>query len=170
MLIDIESVNYQSPYYVSFADEEHSLKFTTTHDIEYKVSFICDTSIFDGLPVYHLMFAAANRHPQDKLFPDSNIKETIFSIVGNFLHINSTAILYICEDKDERQRCRQRLFSMWFKQATAKKDKQYAIHMTSYNIDEENIMYVGMIANTNNPNLSLYVDKFDSLKQSLQEK
>ena len=170
MLIDIASVNSQSPYYVSFADEEQSLKFTTTHNIEYKVSFICDTAVFDGLPVYHLMFAAAHRHSQEKLPPDSNVKETIFCIVGNFLHVNSTAILYICEDKDERQRCRQRLFKIWFNNANAKNDKQYAMHMASYNIDEENTMYVGMIANTSNPNLSIYVDRFDSVKQSLQEK
>ncbi|WP_374754379.1 DUF6169 family protein [Dyadobacter alkalitolerans] len=46
------------------------------------------------------------------------VRNTIFAIINQFLsNYPSKAIVFICDNKDSRERCRQKLFSDWYQQS-----------------------------------------------------
>ncbi len=89
---------------------------------------------------------------------DPKIKDTILAIINEFFARNMNVLLYTCDSSDRREAARNRLFIRWFKEADA--GARFTI-CTSEAMVEGQGMYVAIIVENRNPNLTSITEEFN---------
>lgn len=105
--------------YPIFQLSELSYRFITDVGSEYNCSFIAYAEYFKDQP-HNIAskFYAFNLDLVNKDFKskgvDKRIADTVITIVGDFLNSKITAVVYICDNSDNREVARSRKFLSWF--------------------------------------------------------
>ncbi|MBQ8655793.1 MAG: hypothetical protein IJ527_01830 [Prevotella sp.] len=141
-----------SPYVVVKEDDEYL--FRTDSDILYAVSFQVYEGI-SGLDAY--WFDLSNR--SHRASPsDPKVRETVICIIEEFFYQNPDILLYMCDNANEQQAMRSRLFLRWFN--GYEQQKKYDIRtvlLTEDNIDT----YIALIIQRSHPQYDEIIALFD---------
>jgi hypothetical protein len=136
-MIDIseEQINLHSPYKVTRI-AENSFAFVTDYDVFYNVGFTNDYMLMEE-GAYQLFIM----NEQGKSSPnDPKVKETVVTIIKEFLNSEPAVVIYICDTSDNRQNIRDRLFTRWLCEYG---DENYIFKHEQVKIDD--IDYFGSI-------------------------
>ena len=101
--------NLLLPY--KYHQEEGKLryKFTTISGAEYTAYFI-EQNYFETCLMYELSF---EKEGGGKIY-DKRVSHTIISIAKEFFRKNSSSLIFICDNTDNRHKSRSILFNRWF--------------------------------------------------------
>jgi hypothetical protein len=152
-----------APYVVSIDDVSGSFRFITDFGVEITIDFMED-DLLTSEESYQIILANANRKRSSR---DEKLKTTILAIVIQFLEENQSAVLYLCETSDGKQKARERLFKSWIN------SYDYARHFVflSTSITAEGIENAAaLIIRTDNPKLKLVIDEFIEVTDLLRRK
>ncbi|MBO5018158.1 MAG: hypothetical protein J6C56_04775 [Alistipes sp.] len=158
MRFDVGNVNEVSPYTIEWEEgANETLLFHTMSGYEYNVSFVRDTTIFDGLETYQLsFFPKYGEHSYD-----ANIRIVICLIIEEFLSANDEAIIYVTRTDKIDGKCRSRLFLQWFAKEQERSGDKYIVKT----IGER----AGLIICKNNPMLKEYLEAVEDLRETLEK-
>ena len=107
-----------APYAVVLIGDEYC--FRTDFGVDYAVAFNPEPS-FGGLPAY--WFDLSNR--SGKASPnDPKVRETVIRIIIEFFRANPDILLYMCDNANDQQAQRNRLFLRWFMGEEQSKQQQ----------------------------------------------
>ena len=150
--LDINRINQYSPYKLEQVGDMYL--FETDFNIQYAVWFEQDP-ISTAMPAF--WFNLTNR--SQKASPnDSKIRSTIIFIVEEFFRSNPDILLYMCDNANEQQAMRSRLFLRWFK-AYGQQAEYYTRTEMVKDGDEEN--YIALIIKRTHPHFQEVIDVFD---------
>ena len=150
--LDLEFINRLAPYKVEFKSGEYV--FETDYDIRYSVWFEQDP-VTEATPAY--WFNLTNR--SQKASPnDTKIRNTIIFIIEEFFRSNPDILLYMCDNADEQQAMRSRLFLRWFN-AYGQQAEFYTRTEMIKDGNEEN--YIAIIIKRSHPRFVEIIDIFD---------
>ena len=105
--------------YRIFQLSELSYRFVTDAGAEYNCSFVTYAEYFKELPhnvaskFYAFNLDLVNKDFKGKAV-DKRIADTVITIVGDFLNSKINAVVYICDNSDNREAARARKFLSWF--------------------------------------------------------
>ncbi|MBR5919227.1 MAG: hypothetical protein IKZ83_04965, partial [Prevotella sp.] len=150
--LDTSRLQLSAPYTVIREGEEYL--FRTDYDILYAVSF----QTYDAIPgMTAYWFDLSNR--SHRASPnDVKVRETIICIIEEFFYQNPDILLYMCDNADEQQAMRARLFLRWFN--GYEQQKKYAIRtalLTEEGIDS----YIALIIQRSHPQFDEITTLFD---------
>ena len=94
-------INEHSPYVVKIVSDDE-VQFTTDFDVEFRVSFMEDYSIWPE-NAYQFLINNNSHKPSPN---DMKLKDTIMTLVEAFFVSNPHILLYICETGDDKQAAR----------------------------------------------------------------
>lgn len=100
---------------------ERSYTFTTSVGCIYHCYFFDFSSIFSDYPELAPKVFGFNLElqfkPDDliKIPPDKRIAATVTNIIKAFLYEKENAVVYICDNSDDREKARFHKFTNWFK-------------------------------------------------------
>lgn len=150
--LDLKLINRLAPYKVEFKSGEYV--FETDYDIRYSVWFERDP-VTEATPAY--WFNLTNR--SQKASPnDTKIRSTIIFIIEEFFRSNPDILLYMCDNADEQQAMRSRLFLRWFN-AYGQQAEFYTRTEMIKDGNEEN--YIAIIIKRTHPRFLEVIDIFD---------
>jgi Family of unknown function (DUF6169) len=105
--------------YRIFPVTELSYRFVTDAGAEYNCTFISYADYFKDKPqniasrFYSFNLDLVNKDIQRKGI-DKRIADTVITIVGDFLNSQINAVVYVCDNSDNREAARSRKFLSWF--------------------------------------------------------
>lgn len=150
--LDLDDLNRVSPYLVVPYRDEYL--FRTDYDIEYVVGFK-EESTFAPIPAY--WFDLSNR--SQKSSPnDPKVRGTVIRIIIAFFRSNPDIMLYMCDNANDQQAQRNRLFLRWF--ASAKQSELYFMK-TAQILDETIENFIAIIVPRKHPHLQAIIERFD---------
>ena len=98
-----------APYTVVLIGDEYC--FRTDFGVDYAVAFNPEPS-FGGLPAYWFDLTNRSHRPSPN---DPKVRETVIRIIIEFFRQNPDIMLYMCDNANDQQAQRNRLFLRWFK-------------------------------------------------------
>lgn len=157
MLLDVNAINKVAPYKVAIEDgDKTAILFSTYNGKIYTATFVEDKGLLDGLSAYHFSFYCSS----DNATYDKNVSVTLWCIIDNFLTRNTTAIIYITDDTDNRGAARSRLFERWYNTSGV-----YAERYILKTIQQR----AGVLISRCNPLLSQYITMIENIEALLQK-
>lgn len=150
--LDSQHLFYSCPYPVKEDEEEYTFK--TDHDIVYAVRFK-EESFFDPIPAYWFDLMNRSHKPSPN---DPKVRETVIRIIVEFFRVNPDIMLYMCDNANDQQAMRNRLFLKWF--TGTEQSKQYFIK-TANILDEQVENFIAIIVPKNHPYLEDIINRFD---------
>ena len=142
-----------APYTVVLIGDEYC--FRTDFGVDYAVAFNPEPS-FGGLPAY--WFDLSNR--SGKASPnDPKVRETVIRIIVEFFRANPDIMLYMCDNANDQQAQRNRLFLRWF--MGAEQSKLFYLK-TEMVIDEGVENFIAIIVPRSHPYLEDIIERFDA--------
>jgi len=158
--IDLALLNRLSPYVVTCYDAEYH--FHTDYGVEYAVDFKYE-SAFGGIPAYWLDLSNRSQRPSPN---DPKVLQTVMRIIIEFFRANPDILLYMCDNANDQQAQRNRLFLRWF--TGAEQSKHYYIK-TAVVTDENMENFIAIIVPRHHPYLYDIMAHFDSEIAMFQE-
>jgi hypothetical protein len=149
-----------APYTVVKEKEEYL--FRTDNDILYAVSFQEYNGI-SGLNAYWIDLSNRSHRASPN---DAKVKETVICIIEEFFCENPDILLYMCDNADDQQAMRARLFLRWFN--GYEQQKKYTIRTALLN-DEGIEFYIAIIMQRSNPQYEEILMLFDNEIASFKE-
>lgn len=108
--LSVEDINRLSPYEVKNDPITGCLYFVTKYGIQLVIDFFED-DLIQSAECFQFGINNATNKPSPR---DNNVQKNILVIVDEFFKKNMSALLYICETGDGKQKARGRLFASWF--------------------------------------------------------
>lgn len=162
--ISVEAINMLAPYVVRMNEQNGFLYFTSDYDVTFYVDFEEDDLITVG-ESYQLILANVNNKKSPR---DEKVKQTVFVIVSQFLEEHQSALLYICETGDGKQRSRDRLFKSWI---SAYDYLHKFLFISTSIMDADGVENVAaMIVRNDNPKIVALVTEFTEVADLLRHK
>ena len=127
-----------NPYNYHFDEATQTYHFITKNGIHYRVAFIVDQtfSAVSGLEIENIYQIIVDKVNDDLEKLDSQVAATIQVIVDLFFTNAQNAMIYICDEKDNKGEKRFNTFHRWYLNST----------LVNYIIKMDNII----ICNSNN--------------------
>ena len=151
--LDTGRLQLAAPYTIVQEGEEYL--FRTDSDILYAVSFQPYEGI-SGLTAY--WFDLSNR--SHKASPnDKKVRETVICIIEEFFIQNPDILLYMCDNANDQQAMRSRLFLRWFN--GYEQQKKYDIR-TALLTDDDIESYIALIIQRSHPQYDEIMTLFDT--------
>ena len=151
--LELNILNRLAPYEVELRDGEYY--FHTDFDIVYSAEFKYEPA-FEGTPAY--WFDLTNR--SGKASPnDPKVRDTVIRIIIEFFRANPDILLYMCDNANDQQAQRNRLFLRWF--MGAEQSKLFYIK-TEMVIDEGVENFIAIIVPRSHPYLEDIIERFDA--------
>ncbi len=147
------------PY--SFKRSNHNKYiFETDSDILYSVEFTEGSYYFHRLPHYINVFEFSINilRVDENISPpfDKRVEVTVVKILSTFLSSRDNAVIYICQNLDDRHYARKRKFDMWFKQNALDNLEKYDL-----TVNYENMVFLtSLILNENNSHKDELIELF----------
>lgn len=162
IFIDADTINLRSPYKVEQLDAT-SFYFTTKEGLHYMVGFAPDYSFADdGVYQFYLVEKDHNHGSHD-----TAILQTATIIIEEFFRAAPGIMLYICDNSDDRQAVRNRLFIYWFNNYP--NNSQFVLVTEDVMIDQ-NKYFAGLMLSKTHPQLGEVIQNFHNFIQSLPDK
>lgn len=152
-VLDTVKLQITSPYAVVMEGDEYL--FRTDNDILYAVSFQQYDGI-SGITAYWFDLSNRSHLPSPN---DKKVSETVICIIEEFFNQNPDILLYMCDNANDQQAQRSRLFLRWFN--GAEQQKKYDIRtalLTEEGIDS----YIAMIIQRSHPQYEEILHIFDT--------
>lgn len=152
-VLDTVKLQITSPYAVVMEGDEYL--FRTDNDILYAVSFQQYDGI-SGITAYWFDLSNRSHLPSPN---DKKVRETVICIIEEFFNQNPDILLYMCDNANDQQAQRSRLFLRWFN--GAEQQKKYDIRtalLTEEGIDS----YIAMIIQRSHPQYEEILHIFDT--------
>lgn len=150
--LDTARLQLSAPYVVVRDKDEY--RFRTDNDILYAVNFQDYDDIL-GLKAY--WFDLSNR--SHRASPnDYKVRQTIICIIEEFFYQNPDILLYMCDNADDQQAMRARLFLRWFN--GYEQQKKYDIRTAILN-DEGIENYIALIIPRSHAQYEEVIELFD---------
>ena len=151
--LDTNLIAQFAPYKVWYTDGEY--RFETEHGILYAVDFK-EESMFSPIPAYwfNLMNRSGKASPNDV-----KTRATVTCIIEEFFRMNPDILLYLCDNANDQQAMRSRLFLRWFN-GYAQQENYYIRTEKVDDEGEEN--YVAIIVSRQHPYLTDIIERFDT--------
>ena len=134
----IEELNLQCPYKVTSNSDLFTYSFTTNHQVEYSVAFIDSTDLFTststGRHLSGIFTINIDKVNDINARGDSNVRDTIESIIEHFFRNRERALIYICDYTDGKHFHRKRKFNGWFQVSDF--CKEYIKHDAEFNSED----------------------------------
>jgi hypothetical protein len=159
-VLDTVKLQITSPYAVVMEGDEYL--FRTDNDILYAVSFQQYDGI-SGITAYWFDLSNRSHLPSPN---DKKVRETVICIIEEFFNQNPDILLYMCDNANDQQAQRSRLFLRWFN--GAEQQKKYDIRtalLTEEGIDS----YIAMIIQRSHPQYEEILHIFDTEISMFQE-
>ena len=150
--LDLDRINEYAPY--KLEQEGDIYLFETDFGIQYAVWFEQDP-VSTTTPAY--WFNLTN-HSQKASPNDTKIRSTVIFIVEDFFRSNPDILLYMCDNANEQQAMRSRLFLRWFN-AYGQQLEYYTRTEMVKDGEEEN--YIAIILKRSHPQFQEIIDLFD---------
>ena len=151
--LELNILNRLAPYEVKFKGGEYC--FLTDFNIESSIEFKYEPS-FNGLPAY--WFDLSNR--SGKASPnDPKVRDTVIRIIIEFFRANPDILLYMCDNANDQQAQRNRLFLRWF--MGEEQSKHYVIK-TAMVEDEGMENFIAIIVPRLHPYVNEVIAHFDA--------
>lgn len=150
--LDLHRVNHYSPYKVELENGEYI--FETDYGIQYAVDFKAE-DFFGVFSAYWFGLSNRSLKPSPN---DSKIRHTIIFILEEFFRSNPDILLYMCDNANDQQAMRSRLFLRWFN-AYGQQEEYYT--RTEIVKDETEENYIAMIVKRSHPQLQSIISVFD---------
>lgn len=149
-----------APYAVVKEDDEYV--FRTDNDILYAVSFQEYEGI-QGLKAY--WFDLSNR--SHRASPnDAKVRQTVICIIEEFFCQNPDILLYMCDNANDQQAMRSRLFLRWFNGY----EQQQKYDIRTALLEEDDIeTYVALIIQRSHPQYREIIELFDTEIEAFKE-
>ena len=151
--LDLDQLFYTCPYPVKYDGDEYT--FRTDHDIVYAVDFKEEDS-FSPIPAYWFDLSNRSHRPSPN---DPKVRETVIRIIIEFFRQNPDIMLYMCDNANDQQAQRNRLFLRWFK--GAEQSKLFFIK-TAVVVDEDMENFIAIVVPRQHPYLNDIIVRFDS--------
>ena len=151
--LDLDHLFYTCPYPVKYDGDEYT--FRTDHDIVYAVDFKEEDS-FSPIPAYWFDLSNRSHRPSPN---DPKVRETVIRIIIEFFRQNPDIMLYMCDNANDQQAQRNRLFLRWFK--GAEQSKLFFIK-TAVVVDEDMENFIAIVVPRQHPYLNDIIARFDS--------
>jgi hypothetical protein len=160
----LEAINAMAPYSVSYDEDNKAYLFVSDFGVKITISFEPDDLITTG-ESYQLVLVNVNNKKSPR---DEKVKQTIYAITSQFMEEHQSALLYICETNDGKQRSRGRLFRYW----TSEFDniKKYLYLYTTITDLEGVDNAAAIIIRKDNPKLVAMVTEFAEVTDLLRSK
>jgi acid stress-induced BolA-like protein IbaG/YrbA len=160
----LEAINAMAPYRVRFDYISHFYCFTTDFGVDIAINFAIDDLITSGNS-YQVILINANKMKSPR---DLKVKQTVYAILTQFMEEHQSALLYICETNDGKQRSRARLFRSWI---SAYDYNRNFLFLSTSIVDTEGVdNSAAMIIRKDNPNIVAMVAEFTEVTQLLRQK
>ena len=149
--LNLLRINQFSPYKVELINNEYL--FETDHDIQYAVDFKDESSFKQPAYWFGLSNRSGKPSPNDK-----KIRMTIVLILEEFFRVNPDILLYMCDNANDQQAMRSRLFLRWF---NAYRHQEEYYTRTEMIRDDEEENYITIIVKRTHPLLQVIINTFD---------
>ena len=151
--LNLDRLFYSCPYPVKLDGEEYT--FRTDNDIVYAVDFKEEDS-FAPIPAYWIDLMNRSQRPSPN---DPKVRETVVRIITEFFRVNPDIMLYMCDNANDQQSQRNRLFLRWFR--GAEQSKQFCIK-TAIVVDEGMENFIAIVVPRQHPYLEDIIAHFDN--------
>ena len=158
--LNLERIQLFSPYFV--IKEGNEYLFKTDYGIYYAVQFSQELSA-NKMKAYWFGLSNRSQKPSPN---DPKVRGTIICIIEEFFRLNPDVLLYMCDNANDQQAMRSRLFLRWFH--SYELNQLYYIQ-TAMVVEEDIPTYVAMIIQRSNPNLEEFVSLFKKEVEMFQE-
>ncbi|OFX27419.1 MAG: hypothetical protein A2033_03150 [Bacteroidetes bacterium GWA2_31_9] len=161
-----EESNSSIPYKIEIVFE-NSFRFTTSQDVNYKLSFYPFNSIIgfvnNQIPCFSFDF-----EPDKKTnSKNARIGKTIISLIIDFFKNNDAVLFYLC-NPDGKQHVRNYLFNKWYDSNNG--DNFFIKEDAILTIDETNRYYFSIIFRKDSKNAKVIIESFKSSINELVDK
>ena len=151
--LDTERLFLSCPYPVKQDGDEYTFK--TDKDIFYSVDFKEESSFS---PIAAYWFDLINL--SHKTSPnDPKVRETVIRIIVEFFRVNPDIMLYMCDNANDQQAQRNRLFLRWF---TGTEQSKMFFIKTAQVMDEGMENFIAIIVPRQHPYLAEIIARFDA--------
>ena len=150
--LDTQRLFFNCPYPVRQDGDGYTFK--TDHDIVYSVDFK-EEQIFSPIPAYWFDLTNLSHKASPN---DPKVRGTVIRIIVEFFKANPDIMLYMCDNANDQQEQRNRLFLRWF--VGAEQSKLFYIK-TAQVMDEDIANFIAIIVPRNHPYLAEIVKRFD---------
>ncbi len=152
-LLDLDQLFYTCPYPVKYDGDEYT--FRTDHDIVYAVDFKEELS-FAPIPAYWFDLTNRSHRPSPN---DPKVRETVIRIIVEFFRQNPDIMLYMCDNANDQQAQRNRLFLHWFKGAEQSK----LFYIKTAIVDDEGMEnFIAIVVPREHPYLEDIIARFNA--------
>lgn len=151
--LDAQRLFIDCPYPVKQDGDEYTFK--TDYDIVYSVDFK-EEFAFSPIPAYWFDLTNLSHKASPN---DPKVRETVIRIIVEFFRSNPDIMLYMCDNANDQQAQRNRLFLRWF--SGAEQSKMFFIK-TAVVIDEEMENFIAIIVPRQHPYLDDIITRFDA--------
>jgi hypothetical protein len=150
--LDLGRLQLTAPYTIIKAGEDYL--FRTDNDILYAVSF----QEYDGIEGLNAYWFDLSNRSHSASPNDTKVRKTVICIIEEFFNQNPDVLLYMCDNADDQQAMRARLFLRWFNGYEQK--KKYAIR-TALLTEECIDSYIALIIERSHPQFDEITTLFD---------
>ena len=156
--LSLEVINKTTPYKVKYDQGEYVFE-TETGSI-YNISFDEDLQIAGNITY---QFCIRRHIIRDKSF-DSRVQQTIIAIILEFFKQDENILLYTCDNSDNREAARSRLFLRWFNEVNTMSG---FVLKSANTVVEGQGFYFAIIIPRNHPSLEAICSEFDEVAAHL---
>lgn len=157
----LSQIQEQSPYEIMVSDGG-DFTFVTDAGIHYSLSFTEEMEIGGCLAYQFILRKIEEVHSSY----DEKVVGSIFAIILEFFRLNLNVLLYICDNSDNREEARNRLFINWFK--TFADSDRFTICTANTNVEGQGL-YAAIIIENRNPMLESIKKDFYASAEILTE-
>lgn len=158
--LDLERLFLSCPYPVKQDGDEYTFK--TDYGIVYSVDFK-EEPTFSPIPAYWFDLVNLTHKASPS---DPKVRETVIRIIVDFFRANPDIMLYMCDNANDQQAQRNRLFLRWF--TGTEQSKMFYIK-TALVFDEGIENFIAIIVPRQHPLLDTIIARFDSEIEMFQE-
>jgi hypothetical protein len=150
--LDTERLFLSCPYPIKQDGNEYTFK--TDNGIVYSVDFKEELT-FSPIPAYWFDLTNLSHKASPN---DPKVRETVIRIIVEFFRVNPDIMLYMCDNANDQQAQRNRLFLRWF--MGAEQSKLFCIK-TALVVDENIENFIAIIVPRNHIYLDAIINRFE---------
>lgn len=159
------------PYNYTFDPDTNYYTFITKNNIEYKVAFFqdfmlesCTTADIKLGNVFQITVEKSTDKPSGL---DACVSETIRAIVVAFFQNVDNALIYICDDDDEKGQVRFNAFERWYLNSTMTDCITKINNVVEIELDDDSILkiHTSIMFHNNNTNSENIKITYNSISQ-----
>lgn len=154
-------LNLQPYNFISYKPDYYT--FITTNGCEYHCYFFVFDAAFSQYPDLSTKVFGFNLElrvkPEGEIGLDKRIAETVVTILKEFLNKEENAVVYICDNSDQREKARFHKFTNWFRTYDDGSIIQLKGVIRAGNTNILNTMLI----HKNNPQINQFIEAYEIL-------